>query len=204
MENFLFDPNVAYVLLSAGVLLGLLAIVTPGTGLPELGAFFCLALAGFAIYNRGGLNPWALILLVLSVLPFYFSIRKPGRGLWLILSILGLGIGSVYLFPSEGLRPAVNPFIAVAVSLFMGGFLWLAARKTLQVMQLRPMHDLTVLVGQVGEAKTRVHEDGSVQVAGELWSARSGKPIPAGSPIRVVSRNGFVLDVTAESDKGEK
>jgi len=34
-----------------------------------------------------------------------------------------------------------------------------------------------------------------VQVAGELWSARSEKPIAAGSPIRVVRRDGFVLIV---------
>ena len=35
--------------------------------------------------------------------------------------------------------------------------------------------DLSALVGQMGEAKTRVHKEGSVQVDGELWSARSQK-----------------------------
>jgi membrane-bound ClpP family serine protease len=51
------------------------------------------------------------------------------------------------------------------------------------------------LLGQVGEARTKVNDEGSVLVAGELWSARSASPIPAGSTIRVVGREGFVLIV---------
>jgi membrane-bound ClpP family serine protease len=60
---------------------------------------------------------------------------------------------------------------------------------------MRPTHSLDGLVGQIGEAKTRVDEEGSVQVDGELWSARSEKSIPAGSMIRVIRREGFVLIV---------
>jgi membrane-bound ClpP family serine protease len=73
--------------------------------------------------------------------------------------------------------------------------MWLVVQKTLQAAHTRPTHDLSALVGQVGEAKTRIHDDGSVQVAGELWSAKSEKPIPNGSHIRVVAREGFVLVV---------
>jgi membrane-bound ClpP family serine protease len=47
----------------------------------------------------------------------------------------------------------------------------------------------------VGEAKTRIQNDGTVQVAGELWSARSDTPIAAGNMIRVVKREGFILVV---------
>jgi membrane-bound serine protease (ClpP class) len=50
-------------------------------------------------------------------------------------------------------------------------------------------------VGQVGEARTKIEEEGSVLVAGELWSAKSEKPITAGSTIRVLRRDGFVLIV---------
>jgi membrane-bound serine protease (ClpP class) len=59
----------------------------------------------------------------------------------------------------------------------------------------RPVYDLDTLVGQVGEAKSKVHADGSVYVAGEMWSARSDKNIPAGSHIRVAGREGFILVV---------
>jgi membrane-bound ClpP family serine protease len=52
-----------------------------------------------------------------------------------------------------------------------------------------------MLIGKIGEARTKVEEEGSVQVDGELWSARSEKTIPAGSSIRVLRREGFVLIV---------
>ena len=192
--DFLLDPNVAYLFLLAGILLGLLAVIAPGTGMLEIGAFFCLALAGYAVYNLS-FNLWALIVLVLSIIPFLYAIQKPKREWSLAVSILGLIVGSVFLFATNGWQPAVNPFLALISSVLYAGFLWIAIQKTIQASRAQPMHNLTALVGQVGEAKTRIHTNGSVQVAGELWSARSDKPIPEGSSIRVVGREGFVLVV---------
>ena len=197
--NFLLDPNIAYLILLVGVLLGILAVVTPGTGLFEVGAFFCLLLAGYAVYNLP-VNLWALVVLVASVIPFVLAIRKPKREWLLGLSILGLVIGSVFLFSGYDWKPAVNPILALVSSLLYAGFLWFAIRKVLQAAHARPSHDLAALVGQIGEAKTRIHTEGSVQVAGELWSARSEKPIPNGSSVRVVAREGFILVV----EKDEK
>ena len=196
--DFLLDPNVAYLFLLAGVLLGLLAIVTPGTGMLEVGAFFCLALAGYAVYNLS-FNWWALGILALSVLPFIYSLQAQKREPFLVLAILALVAGSVFLFAHANGRPAVNPVLAVVASALVTGFLWVAVRKSAQATRLNPVHDLVALVGQTGESKTKIHDEGSVQVAGELWSARSDKPIPSGSPIRVISRDGFILVVERDS-----
>jgi membrane-bound serine protease (ClpP class) len=65
----------------------------------------------------------------------------------------------------------------------------------MQAAGARPSHDLDGLVGKIGEARTKVDDEGSVQVEGELWSARSENTIPAGSPIRVLRREGFILIV---------
>lgn len=197
--EILLDPNVAYLFLLAGVLLGLMAIISPGTGMFEVGAFFCLALAGYAVYNLS-FNLWALIVLVLSVVPFVYAIQKPKREWFLALSILGLVVGSVFLFATDGWQPAVDPIFAAVSSILYAGFLWIAIRKATQASYARPSHDLSTLVGQVGEAKTRIHAEGSVQVAGELWSARSEKNIPSGTPVRVIDREGFVLVVEKSTD----
>ena len=195
--DILLNPNIAYVLLVLGSVLLLMAIVTPGTHLLEGGALFMLVLAGYAIYHLG-FNLWALIVLILSLVPFVYAIQKPKRERFLALSLLGVIIGSVYLFPSSGLLPGVNPLVAVVVSALSAGFLWLVVRKSIQAHHARPLQDLSALIGKTGQAKTRVQEEGSVQMAGELWSARSEKPIPAGSRVRVVSREGFVLVVTLD------
>jgi len=199
--DFLLDPNIAYLFLLGGVLLSMLALVSPGTGILEIGAFFCLVVAGYAVYTMS-VNVWALVVLVLSVIPFVYAIRKPKRELYLGLSILGLVVGSVFLFASEGWKPAVSLGVASISSILFAGFMWIAITKTLQATLTRPSHDLSALVGQVGEAKTRIHAEGSVQVSGELWSARSEKSIPAGSAVRILAREGFILLVEkVKSDK---
>jgi len=40
-------------------------------------------------------------------------------------------------------------------------------------------------------------------VAGELWSARSEKPIPAGSEVHVIRREGFIL-IVERDDQSKK
>jgi membrane-bound serine protease (ClpP class) len=192
--NLLFDPNITYLLLVVGFITLLLAIVTPGTGLLEVGAILLLMVAGYSI-SQIGFNWWALIVLVLALVPFIYAIRKPKREWALALSILGVVAGSLYLFPSKGFLPAVNPILAILVSLITASSLWLIIRKAIHTLHAHPMQDMKSLVGQTGQAKTEVFDSGSVQVASELWSARSAEPIPAGSHIKVVNREGFTLVV---------
>ena len=192
--DFLLEPNIAYLILLGGVLLAMMAIASPGTGLFEIGAFFCIALAGYAIY-RLSFNWWALVLLALGIVPFVYAIQKPKRELYLALSIVLFIVGSVFMFPRTEGRAVVNPLVAIVGSGSLAILLWFAVRKAAEATSIRPSHDLTGLVGQIGEARTEVEEEGSVQINGELWSARSEKPIPAGSVIRVVRREGFILVV---------
>jgi membrane-bound serine protease (ClpP class) len=192
--NTFVNPDIAYLLLMFGSIFLMMAIVTPGTHLLEGGALLMLAAAGYEIYNLG-FNWWALIILVLALVPFIYSIRKSGREWALVTSILALIVGSLYIFPGTGFLPAVNPVLAVVVSLMSAGFLWFVVRKGMQAFRARPLQDLQNLIGQSGHAKTEILDGGSVQVASELWSARSEKSIPAGSRVRVVSREGFTLVV---------
>ncbi len=190
----LLNPNVAYVLLILGFILVFLALVTPGTHFMEGGALLLLFLAGYEVYILG-FNYWGLIILLLSLVPFIYSIRRPKQSWALALAILMLIAGSLYLFPGQGLIPEVNPVLAVIVSLLTAGFLWIAVNKGLQAIRARPLQDPERLVGQVGQARTEISDTGSVQLASELWSARSASTIPSGSRVRVVRREGFTLVV---------
>jgi membrane-bound serine protease (ClpP class) len=192
--DFLLEPNIAYLILLSGILLGLMAIVTPGTGLFEVGSFFSLALAGYAVYNLS-FNWWALIILALSVFPFAYAIQKPKREIYLGLSILLLVIGSVFMFAADGWKPAVNPLVALVTSGLMSIFLWVVVQKTAQAANARPTHDLEILIGAKGEAKSDIQDEGSVYVNGEMWSAKSDSPISNGSTIQVVRREGVILVV---------
>ncbi len=190
--EILLDPNVAYLLLVAGVLLALLAIIMPGTGIPEILAVFAIVLAGYAVYHLA-FNWWALALLALSLVPFYFAIRGPRRGFWLVLSIIGLTAGSVFFFPAKTGLISISPALAAVTTLVYSLFLWVAVRKVVDSARTRPIHELSALIGLKGEAKTSITDAGTVQVAGELWSARSDKPVAAGKVVKVFGRDGFVL-----------
>ncbi len=199
MEEILINPNVAYLLLVFGFVLAGMAIVSPGTGVLEIGALFSLLLAGWQVYVLG-VNLWALVVMLLGIAPFVLAVRRQGNRIYLGLSFLALVVGSWLLFPTEPWwRSAINPWLFIIVSALTIGFLWVVTTKVVEAESVRPTHDLNALVGEVGEAKTAISNEGSVQIFGELWTARSEKPIPQGSQVRVVSREGFVLIVEPES-----
>lgn len=192
--NLLTDPNIAYVLMVLGIMLGVLALFAPGTGLLEIGALFVLVLAGVSASNMD-INPWALAILILGVVPFIFALRKWRNWIFLGVTILAVVVGSYFLFRSPDGSPAVNLGLAVFVSLLVTAILWVIGRKSLEAIARRPDIDLSKLDGMVGETHTSVFHEGSVYINGEDWSAWSEKPIPANTRVKVVSRQGLVLEV---------
>jgi membrane-bound serine protease (ClpP class) len=194
MEEFLLNPNIAYLILIAAALVTVLAILNPGSGVLEIMALFLLILSGYTVY-RLPINLWALGVLAVGVVPFLFALRRSGKTIYLIFSILALVVGSTFLFSSPGWQPAVNPILALIVSVLLAGFIWLVATKALEAERMRPAHDLDTLIGAIGEAKTEINDEGSVQVGSELWSAQSNEVIPAGARVRVIGRQGFFLIV---------
>ncbi len=187
------SPNVAYVLLVAAILLTSLAVITPGTGVLEIAAFVALGLTGYALWLLP-FNAWALLILLLGGGLFVQAVRRPRAWGWLVGAAVAFIVGSVFLFRAPpGAVVAVHPALATALSLVVGGYFWLAVRQALGTLRRPPLQDLDALIGQVGETRTPVHHEGSVYVAGELWSARSPCPIPAGHLVRVVGREGFIL-----------
>lgn len=195
MSIFL-DPNVAYLVLVVGFVLGVLALFTPGTGILEIGVLLALFLAGYSIYNLP-INVWALVLLLVGVVPFLVAMRKSKRWYWLIPAILSIIVGSIFLFRLDSGAPAINPVLASIVSILATVFLWFIGRKTIEAMKARPNQDLSRLIGMIGEARTDISMDGTVYVGGEDWSARSEKKIRSGSQVEVIRRDGLILLVEA-------
>ncbi len=191
--DFLLDPNIAYLILLGGILLASLAVIAPGTGALEVGAVFCLLFAGYAIYHMT-VNGWAFVVLFLSVVPFAYAV-KSRRKVFLGISVFLFVIGSVFLFARKNEFFSVNPILAFVSSCALTSFFWVAATKVLDTLATPPANEIEALIGQIGEARTAIHREGSVQVNGELWSARSEKKIASESRIRVMSREGFTLVV---------
>ena len=195
MELFL-NANVAYIIIVLAVMFILAAIAAPGTGIIELVAVVFVGLSGFIIFSRGA-NWWALLVAGLSIVPFFFAIRTKGVASWLLLGLtcIMLIVGSVFLFTDTNGNPEVSPVLAIASSAACTGLLWLAVTRAIKAQTATKHHDMDALVGQIGEARTDILDEGSVYVGGELWSAKSASKVAVGESVRITGREGFILIV---------
>jgi membrane-bound ClpP family serine protease len=195
--EFLINPNVAYLLIVVAVVLFMSTIIDPKSTMLKAGMVLCLVATGYELVYLGG-NPWALLVVAFSPLPFFALARQIRLHLpLLIITILMLTVGSVFLFVDQNGRPIVNYLLAGGVSVCCGEFVWITAGRKQNAQGTRLSDAPDSLVGLIGKVRTEIetHSTGSVEVEGELWIARSKTPIPAGSTVRILRRDGSVLTV---------
>ena len=192
--DLLINPNVAYLVLVIGFLIAILALFSPGTGVLEVIGLSLLIIAGWQI-TQLAFNWFALALLIVGVFPFILALRKTGKWYHFIIALLAITLGSTFLFVEKGWRPAVHPILAVVVNLLLVGFFWMVLRKGWDAITSKPQNKLVDTVGAIGETRTRVHTEGTVQLFGELWTACSDRPIAENKKVVVLSRNGYILEV---------
>jgi membrane-bound serine protease (ClpP class) len=197
-------PNLLYLALVVGTWLAALAILNPGTGIIEVLAAVTLGIAGLGMIFFP-IHLWALALLLVGSVLFGLSVWRFRRGLWLALSIIALTLGSAFLYAAPDGGPAVNLVLALVVTGMSVGIFWLLARSILKAHQIVPNLDPDLLIGQVGDARSAIDPVGSVYVGGELWTAKAESTIAEGSRVRVVGREGLLLQVEPEKNfqKGE-
>lgn len=191
----LLEPDFIYVLIAAAFLLTVFAVLIPGTGFFEIAALVIWIAIAWLAWGKE-IHIWALVLLVLGFIPLGLALKHRQVKRYLAITMVAFIIGSAYLFKGDAWwQPGVNFFLAIIMSAFAGGLVWLTLDKLIEIMDAPPVHDLGVLIGAVGETRTQVHHEGSVYVHGENWSARSKKPLKAGTQVKVIDRDGLVLDV---------
>ena len=197
--NYLLDPNVSYFLLVSGLILAILALFAPGTGIIEVGALFALVLAGYGMIHLV-INTWALVLMLGGALVFAAALRFVRWKILLALATLALIFGSIFLFRLPNGFPAIDPIFATTISIGAVGILWFIGRKGMDAMRKPHAHGLASIVGETGSAVTDILSEGSVYLRAENWSAQSEKAIRAGSKVRVTGRDGLVLTVENVDD----
>lgn len=194
--DVLLNPNVAYLVLAFGMLLAIMAVLTPGTGVFEIAALFMFLFVGWYVFVKPtSINFWAFGFLALGSFFYLVALRRFHEKVYLIVALLCLVIGTYALFGGDEDLVTVNPLLGVLIAFVTGGFAWIVTSKTLEAREMQPSHDLQRLIGAVGEAKTDIQTEGTVQVLGELWTAYSRVRIRAGAGVRVIDRQGFRLEV---------
>ena len=202
MDLFI-NPNVSYVLLILGFLTAVLALFSPGTGFLELGALAALALAGYGIANLP-VNSWAFGLIGIGAALFLLVLVVPPRirALLMTISALGFILGATLLFRSQASwLPTVHPALILILAPATPVITWFLASKIIESATERSAFDPNQLIGMTGRASSDIRGQGTVYVNGEEWSALSQTFIPAGSPVRVLNRQGLTLEVEPVSPR---
>jgi membrane-bound serine protease (ClpP class) len=210
--HLLSDPNIAFLLFTLGFY-GLLAeLWHPNfvTGIMG-GLAIILALVGFGSLP---LNVAGLLLIGLAVILFALEPQITSHGLLTVGGAICfvLGASALYTRPSDASAPAVE--VAMPVIVVMTGttlafallIAWAVARSRRigsgAITSGRPLDP-----GTPGEVRRSLAPSGIVRAGGEEWSARSadGRPIAAGTEVRVVASDGLTLVVTpVEASSGSE
>ena len=201
--EFLLNPDIAFIFLGAALLMTIFALLAPGSGVLEIIALVLLFAVGYSVANLP-VNVWALALLSIGIVSVVMTFRRARQWYFIAGSILLLTIGLVFVYRGKVSVLGVNPLLAVIGAAGIGGFVWIIGNNISKTFHQKPYSDLNSMAGMVGRATTDISTDGSVHVDGESWSATSDEPIPAGSQIEVIRRDGLVLKVEVVKETKKK
>lgn len=198
------DPNIAFMLLLAGIYGLLFEFWSPGAVVPGVigGISLLLALAALAVLpvNFAGLG-----LVVLGVALMTVEALTPGIGALGIGGVVALVAGGVFLFDPQATDMALRvtwPVIAVAAAASAAFFLF-ALGYALRARRRGVVSGSEEMIGMAGRVVAWEGLAGSVLVHGELWGARAEAPLAPGAAIRVVRREGLTLTVRQSEPTGE-
>lgn len=202
----LFDPNIAYLLLTIGFFALVIELFHPGALVPGVTGVVCLVLA-FAASAVLPLNWGGVVLIVLALTLFVLDLKAAAHGALTIAGVAAFVVGSLLLYSPPGPRSPTLPDVAVATPLLIGMGAAAALTSLLIVgaavrQAVRPaLTSSDHLVGAAGTVQTALNPSGTVQVAGQLWSAHTpGAGVGAGEFVRVLARRGLTLEVVPSDE----
>jgi membrane-bound serine protease (ClpP class) len=195
----LTDPNIVFLLLTIGVQAILIELSSPGGWIAGFIGVVCLALA---TYGLGVLpvNWFGLIFIVTSFVLFILDIKAPTHGALTVAGVTSLIVGSLVLFNSPGVPSfqRVSVPLIVATSSFSGLMFFGILIFALRAQRLPVRFGQESLVGKIGQARTELKPSGTVQLAGEQWTAElveGEEPLPKGARVVVERVEGLRLRV---------
>jgi membrane-bound serine protease (ClpP class) len=193
--DWLVNPNVALLLLVGGALLIYLEFNTPGTIVPGALGTLMVLLAIFAL-NLLPIRYTAILLLLAAAVLFVLEAKFGGHGALAIAGIVCLTLGALTLVAAPIPELAVNPWVAIALSTAFGGITAFLVRIAVRARRIKATLGADALVGHCASAMEALTPEGHVVVDGEIWRAVANEPLPAGTQLRVVGHEQYLLRVT--------
>jgi membrane-bound serine protease (ClpP class) len=192
-------PQIAYLLLTLGILGLTVELWNPGAVLPGVAGGLSLLLAFFA-FQVLPVNAAGLLLILFGIGLLVLELKVPSFGALGVGGAISLFFGSVLVTRGvPGVQVGLGAIVPAVVVLSVG--VLLLGRLALAAQRLPPVTGVDALIGQRAQARSTIGPGvpGQVAIHGELWRAESETPIEAGGLARVTAVNGLTLTVAPDT-----
>jgi len=192
--GWLMDPNIAFILLTIGVLALYAEFNHPGAVLPGVVGLIFILLAVFAL-NILPTRYAALALILVAFVLFALEAKFSSHGVIGLGGVAALTMGGLLLVDGPVPEMRVNLLTALAVSIPLGLITVFLMTIALRARRNKVVTGAQGLVGEIGMAQTTLAPEGKVFVHGEIWNAISSAEVAAGQLVLVRAVDGLRLTV---------
>lgn len=196
-------PNIAYLLLLAGLYGLLFEFINPGTYFPGVLGSIAL-LVGLYALNLLPVNYAGAGLLLLGMALMLAEAFIPSFGVIGIGGIAAFTIGSLFLFRGDVPGFQLSWTVIATATIVSAVFLVFAVAAVLRAHRRRIVIGDDALIGSAGQVMSWGDDEGEVQVLGERWRATSAARLCPGQHVRVVERRNLTLVIEPEPNTSSK
>jgi len=196
--QLLTNPNILFILLTIGVQAIFIELSNPGGWVAGFIGAVCLILA---VYGLGVLpvNWFGILFLITAFILFILEIKAPVHGALTAAGTISFIVGALVLFNSIETPgfPQVSVPLVISTGIILSIGIFVVLRFALKALRAPVRTGMESLVGLTGYVISDLDPQGTIQLAGEEWSAISSDDqiLVNGTPIQVIDKRGISLIV---------
>jgi membrane-bound serine protease (ClpP class) len=196
------DPNIAYLLMMAGMLGIFFELSNPGAILPGVIGGICLILAFYAFQSLP-VNWAGLLLLLFGVVLLIAEVKVVSHGVLAVGGVVAMLIGSLMLYDSpETTGVRLSWYVVVPTVGTTAALVFFAVSMGIRALYRPSVTGESAMVGRVGVTRSALAPEGQVMIDGELWRAVSQDgTVAAGEPVQVAAIDGLTLKVIRSAQR---
>jgi membrane-bound serine protease (ClpP class) len=197
------SPNVAYILLLAGIYGLILEFTHPGALLPGTIGAISLVLALYA-FQLLPINYAGAGLILLGVALMIGEAFQPSFGVLGLGGIAAFIFGSIILMDTHAPGFAINLGLIIAFAVASAAFLFFLVGMAIRARQRPVVSGQGEMLGLEAVALEDFSEEGNVRVHGEIWRAHTQQPVRKHQHLQITAMKGLMLEVMPASTHQEE
>lgn len=195
----LAHPQIAYLLLTLGMLGLTVELWSPGAVLPGVVGGICLLLAFFA-FQVLPVNYAGVALIMFGILLLALEVKVTSFGLLAVGGVVSLVLGSMMLIDSPLPALQIGLHLILPMTAAMAVIILFLVRLAVRAQRAPAVTGSAGMLEERGLALSSISPGGigRVRAHGEIWTATSAEPITEGDTVRITDVQGLLLTVTPD------